>query len=414
MSAKTPREYDSLRRDRSGSGTWVSTIGGLLLTFGVAAAALAACSGGGDGVGTGGTGATGGAGGGGPPPPPDPYELFLKIEPKLVQTCGLCHKEGGSADAPFIAGTSPEERYASITAWPGIVIGEPDQSILMTHPDLPTHGGGEAPPMPPDVKPGVIEWLQAEAQSLPENTAEIGPSVKPFRPLLGGAFNTIYLGGLGPEFEYMSISFNADAIGGTTAEPTMLWVTNITVHTVAALPLHIVHPLFTVYSPGKPADPDPVDSFSNIDQTFTIDGDQQLGTGELVLTNWKKGAYLGIAFEIIEVYGGNAGAGTGCKDILSFTTNVVPAMQTCMMKCHGGTNPQAKGTMDLSELAVMPPEAACIEVRARINPAEPDKSQILQVTNPIENVVHMYKFEGDTNAYNAFKAQVTPWITAEQ
>jgi len=396
---------------------------GGLLSLGVVAAAvlsstsIAACGSKSEGGGSGGSGSTGtggDGGGGGAPAPPDPYELFLKIEPELVQTCGLCHKEGGSADAPFIAGKTPEERYASITAWPGIVVANPDQSLLITHPDDPNHGGGEAPGMPVKLKPDVLAWLAVEAQNLPENQADIGPSVKPFRPLLGGAFNTIYLGGLGPEFEYMSISFNADAIGGTTDKPTMLWLRNITVHTVADLPLHIVHPLFTVYAPGQAADPDPVDSFSTIDQTFTIDGDPTLGTGEVILTNWHKGSYLGAAFELIEVYGGNAGTGSGCNDIVSFQTNVVPAMQTCMMNCHGGKNPQAKGTMNLSELNAAMPTAACIEVRARISPGNPDASQIVQVTDPVQNVVHMYKFEGDINAYNAFKASVTPWIMAEK
>jgi len=399
------------------SGTSIGgSLFGVLLAVVVGAAAVSACGSEPAGEGSGGSGGGGGAGGagGGEQVAPDPYELFLKIEPKLVQVCGLCHKEGGSADAPFLAGTSPEQRYASITAWPGIVVASPDQSILMTHPDSPTHGGGEAPGLPSEIKPDVLEWLAAESTNLPENSGDIGPSVKPFRPLLGGAFNTLYLADLGPEFEYMSISFNAQAIGGTSDAPTMLWLQNITVHTVADNPLHIVHPVFTVYSPGKPADPDPVDSFSNLDQTFTIDGENALGTGELVLTNWSKGAYLGVAFELIEVYGGNAGMGQGCKDLVSFQTNVVPAMQTCMTKCHGGTNPQAKGTMDLSELNAASPVAACIEVRARIKAGDPAGSQILQVTDPIQPVVHMYKFEGDLNAYNAFKAKVEPWIMAEQ
>lgn len=395
---------------------------GALLAIGVSGALLGACGP----ESNGGTGATGSAGmagagggggggaGGGGPAGPTPYELFLKIEPELKGNCYICHKENGSADAPFIAGSTPEERYNSITSWPGIITATPAESILLTHPDQPTHGGGEAPPFPAEIKPDAIIWLTAESQNAPDAVEEIGPAVKPFKPIGGGAFNTLYLSELGPDFEYASISFNAKAIGGTSDEPTMLWLTNITVHTVADKPLHIVHPLFTVYPPGAPADPDPVDSFSNIDQTFTIDGNPKLGTGEVVLTNWKKGSYLGLAFELIEVYGGNAGGGTGCKDIATFQTVVVPKMQTCMMKCHGGTDPQAKGTMNLSELNAATPTAACIEVRARIKPGVPADSQILLVTDPTQIVVHKYKFDGDYNQYNAFKDAVTPWILAEQ
>jgi hypothetical protein len=398
-----------------------ATLLGALLAIGMSGAFLGAC--GPDPVkpipppiGAGGSGGGGAGGDGGSVVvPPTPYELFLKVEPELKMTCYICHRENGSADAPFLAGSTPEERYASITAWPGIVTKTAAESILLTHPDQPTHGGGEAPPMPPEIKPDVIVWLTAESANAPDASVDIGPAVKPFKPIVGGAFNTVYLGSLGPDFEFASISFNAKAIGGTTDDPTMLWLTNITVHTVADKPLHIVHPVFTVYPAGKPADPDPVDSFSNVDQTFTIDGNPTLGTGEVVLTNWVKGSYLGLAFELIEVYGGNAGAGTGCKDLATFQTVVVPQMQTCMMKCHGGTDPQAKGTMNLSELNAMPPAAACIEVRARIKPGVPSESQILLVTNPGPPiVVHKYKFDGNLNQYNAFKDAVTPWILSEQ
>ena len=288
------------------------------------------------------------------------------------------------------------------------------ESILLTHPDEPTHGGGEAPALPMEIKPDVITWLTAESANAPDAVEDLGPAVKPFKPIGGGAFNTVYLGSLGPDFEFASISFNAKAIGGTTDAPSMLWLTNITVHTVADKPLHVVHPVFTVYAPGSPADPDPVDSFSNIDQIFKIDTDPTLGTGEVVLTNWKKGSYLGLAFELIEVYGANSGGGSGCKDLATFTSVVVPQMQTCMMRCHGGTDPQAKGTMNLTELNAMTPSAACVEVRARIKPGVPAESQILLVTDPSKIVVHKYKFDGNLNQYNAFKDAVSPWIQAEQ
>ncbi len=398
---------------------------GALLAIGMSGALIGACgpdSKSGDAsstgvIGTGGSGGEGGGGGGGGAPPvaPTPYELFLKVEPELKMTCYICHRENGSADAPFLAGTTPEERYASITSWPGIITPTAAESILLTHPDMPSHGGGEAPPLPAAIKPDTIIWLTSEAANAPAAEIDKGPAVKPFKPLGGGAFNTVYLASLGPDFEFASISFNAKAIGGTPDDPSLLWLTNITVHTVADKPIHIVHPLFTVYPAGAPADPDPVDSFSNIDQTFTIDGNPTLGTGEVVLSNWKKGSYLGLAFELIEVYGGNPGGGTGCKDIATFQTVVVPQMQYCAMNCHGGKDPQAKGTMNLSELNAMTPTAACIEVRARIKPGKPEESQILLVTNPGPPiVVHKYKFDGNINQYNAFKDAVTPWILSEQ
>lgn len=366
-------------------------------------------------MGTGGMGGEGGAGGagGGGMAGPTLFDLYLKIDPAIKSKCYVCHKENGSAPYPFFAGKTPEERYQSVTGWEGLITESPAQSPLVVHPEEPSHADGNAERFVDNEKVALIEWLTAEAKVLPEGGGDIGPAVKPFKPLGGGAFNTVYLASLGPDFEFASISFNAKAIGGTADNPTMLWLSNITVHTIADKPIHIVHPLFTVYAPSSPADPDPADSFSNIDQTFTIEGDPTLGTGEVVLTNWKKNAYLGLAFEIIEIYGGNAGGG-GCTDVAKFKAEVVPQMQTCMSKCHGGTDPQAKGTMNLSELNAATPTAACVEVRARIKPGKPAESQILIVTDPVQVVVHKYKFDGNLIQYNAFRDAVSPWISAEQ
>lgn len=111
---------------------------------------------------------------------------------------------------------------------------------------------------------------------------------------------------------------------------------------------------------------------------------------------------------------GDAGQSRNCKDVTSFLSNVVPAMQSCMIDCHGGANPQAKGTMDLSMLNEATPVAACIEVRARIVPGNPDASSIVQVTSPLSATKHSYKFAGNIAAYNDFKSKVSQWISAEQ
>ena len=75
---------------------------------------------------------------------------------------------------------------------------------------------------------------------------------------------------------------------------------------------------------------------------------------------------------------------------------------------------EAQAAMDLSELAAMPPEAACINVRSHIVPGDPESSPILIVTDPTAPAVHMYKFAGNKNKYAAFKQAVSPWIMAEK
>lgn len=385
----------------------------------LASALLAACSGKG-GSGTGGTGATtastggseGGSGGSGgmtTMTPSTPRELFEQtVLPGLKSECGACHELNGPADEPFIAEPDP---YASITAWPGIVVKDANKSILVVHPNEPNHGGGQAPPISDELKAKALAWLKIEAMNLPDSMGNLVYSVKPFKPILGGGFSNIYLDDIDPSLKYASISFSAREL-----DSDLLQLKLLEVHPVEGQIIHVVHPLFTVYPMNGEPDPDPIDSFSGVDQTFQLDSpdsqDLTLGTGELILTNWQKDAYLGIAFELIENQGGG-GPAVGCKDVAKFKAEVVPQMQYCADTCHGGANETAKATMDLSKIGVDPPDEACAQVRARITPGDPEMSRIVIVTDPTGGAVHMYKFMGNKNKYQAFKTAVSPWIVSE-
>ena len=339
-------------------------------------------------------------------------DLFALAEPELMSVCGPCHQAGGAADAPFL---SAPDRYASIASWPGIIVKTASQSILVTHANDPSHGGGQAPSIPPSLQPKIDAWLEKEAVDLPSPEDDAGPSVPPFKPRLGGALNTVYLDPLGPDYENVSVSFFATELGDDPAHPSMLLLSALAVHPLAGKPVHIAHPLLTVYAKGSPPDPDPVDSFSNLDHTFAIDTDPTLGTGELVLTNWHKDAYLGIAFGGLGTEGGGSASGaTSCKDLTTFTQDVVPALQYCADTCHGGKNMKANATMDLSKLGDVTPKDACLQVRAHILPGDTVKSPVLVVTDPTQQAVHMYKFFGNVANYQAFKAKVAPWIEAEK
>ncbi len=379
-------------------------------------ALLGACSGGNGGSGgsagtvttteTGGSGGTGGGGGTGGEAPLDARGFFeQKVLPGLKSDCGACHELGGPADEPFLAEPDP---YVSITSWPAIVVKDATKSILIVHPGEGNHGGGQAPPLKDELKALCLEWLKMEAKNLPDATGNLVYSVKPFKPILGGAFNTVYLDAIDPSLQYASISFNARELTDT-----LLQLKDLQVHPIEGQSIHIVHPLFTVYAPKSEPDPDPVDSFSGTDQTFTLDTpDLSLGTGELVLSNWKKDSYLGIAFELIENEGGG-GPATSCLHITEFKEQVVPQLKYCADTCHGGANIQANATMDLSKLDADPPTDACAQVRSRITPGDPEMSRILQVTDPTQQAVHMYKFMGNKNKYQAFKTAVSPWILLE-
>ncbi len=381
-------------------------------------ALLGACSGGGGGSGgsagnttAGGSGGEGGSGGtatggSGGMAPLDARGFFeQKVLPGLESECGACHKLGGPADEPFLADPDP---YVSITSWPAIVVKDATKSLLVTHPNEANHGGGQAPPISDELKAVALEWLKMEAKNLPDAMGGLVYSVKPFKPILGGAFNNVYLDDIDPTLKFASISFNARELSDT-----LLQLKDLQVHPVEGQSIHVVHPLFTVYAPKSDPDPDPVDSFSGVDQTFTLETqDLSLGTGELILANWKKDSYLGIAFEVIENQGGG-GPATDCTHLSDFQQQVVPQLQYCADTCHGGANVQANATMDLSKLNADPPAEACAQVRARITPGEPDASRIVIVTDPTQQAVHMYKFKGNKNNYQAFKTAVSPWILLE-
>ncbi|NUQ77219.1 MAG: hypothetical protein HUU21_27100 [Polyangiaceae bacterium] len=337
--------------------------------------------------------------------------LFKALEPELLTTCGVCHEPGGLADTPFLAGP---DRYQSVASWPGVVVKNPEQSLFLTYS---VKGGGhsgtnlDADTNDPTLLARVKEWLTEEAKAIAAPPPEVGPAIDPFVPIMG--FNAVYLGPLGVDFEGMAITFNAEEIGTQS-----LSLTNIEVHTTAKLGVHLAHPLFVVFPVGQEADPDPVDSFSNVDQTFGPGSGGELGPGSLILTNWKPKAKLTIAFEVIEKIdpgandGGMDGGTGGCKDVGSFTANAQGQFSQRCGGCHGGGNAAAQGAVDMSDLND-DPAAACAQIRYRVKPADPATSQIFITTDPNGNAAHPYKFGGNTDNFNAFKNAVSTWIAAE-
>lgn len=354
------------------------------------------------------TGAGGsGGGGGGAPAGATGKDLFEAFKADMLGECGACHKLSGVADAPFLA--APDV-YSSITTWPGVITLTPTSSLLLTHPGSVTHGGGMAPDMSPALRAKVLPWLTKEALDIPKPSESTKPYITPFKPLLKGAFNTVYLDPLGKSLESSSISFNAVELGDP---PSMLMLTRVEVHPVAETSIHLVHPIFTVYPAGGGEEPDPIDSFANVDETLTLKDDPALGTGTVILTNWKKDARLGLAFEAAEVTGEGTPLDT-CKSQPKFVSEVVPQLKYCADNCHAGQEAKPTAAMNLSKLAMMPPDAACAQVRARIHPGDPETSDILVVTDPSKQIAHGYKFAGNKSKYSAFKAAVTPWINAEK
>lgn len=339
--------------------------------------------------------------------------LFEAMEADLMDACGGCHDAGGFADTPFLK----EPRYESITSWPGIIKKDPTQSILVTHAITGDGHGGtnlDSAALKDTLLPKVQEWLAEESKAIadiPEE--EKGKSVEPFAPILG--FNAVYLTDIDKVFTGMAITFTANEL-----TPSSLELTNVEVHTTAKLGIHLVHPLFSVYPKGGQPDPDPADSFSNVDQYIDYGQSAPLGPGTLILTNWLADGKLSLSFENIEPYstmvgdgGTDGGLMGGCNDLDAFGTNAKGQFQPCL-QCHGGGDSQANAAVDMSGLvndADVP--NACAQIRNRVNVDNPAQSQIFITTDPGGAAAHPFKFGQNQATWNGFKDAVSVWIAAE-
>ncbi len=340
-------------------------------------------------------------------------ELFAGIQPDLLKVCGSCHEPGGTADTPFLKGP---DYYHTVVSWPGIVRKDPKDSLFLTYS---IKGGGHSgvnlngDTVDPTLMSRVEAWLNEEAKAIAAPPMDQGPAIEPFVPILG--FNAVYLGALGAEFEGMAVTFFADPLGNNSIQ-----LREIEVQPTSKLGVHIVHPLFVVYPAKGGVEPDPIDSFSNVDQTFLPSEGGSLGPGTVVLTNWSNNAKLSVAFETIEKVDPNdpdAGAdgGTptgGCKDIAAFDANAKGQFQQRCGGCHAGGNGAATNAVDMSKLQ-SDSVAACAQILFRVKPADPPASQVFVVTDPGGNAAHPFKFGGNAANFDAFRTEIVKWIEKE-
>jgi hypothetical protein len=340
-------------------------------------------------------------------------QLFDGLVGEMLAECGTCHDAGGFADTPFLR----EPRYDSITSWPGVLTKDPADSLFLTYP---ISGGGHSGPnldsdgLKDTLLPKIQEWLAEEAKAIADTPPEQkGKSVDPFAPILG--FNAVYLDSIDPAFAGMAITFKANELTESSLE-----LTTVEVHTTAKLGIHMVHPLFSVYPKGGDPNPDPADSFSNVDQYVDYGKSDDLGPGTLILTNWVQGGKLQISFENVETFttlspdgGTDGGLGGGCVNVDSFNTNAKASFGQCL-GCHGGANGQATAAVDMQGLVNDADVTnACAQIRNRVSPQNPPDSQLFVTTDPNGNAAHPYKFNQNQGAFDGFKAAVSVWIADE-
>ncbi len=344
------------------------------------------------------------------------HAMFDQLSAQLFQECGACHAIGGPADTPFLGDPKSKnpDPYKTITSWPQFIVKDYKTSRLLTHPSTNEHKGTK----PSTTLVAELEaWLQEEAKAVKDVSKESKPTLPPFKPIVPG-FNAVYLGALGPDFDGMAVTFQSEELTGST-----LSLTEIQIHPTTKKGLKITHPLFTVFPAGSmDGQPDPVDSFSNVMQELAPGQSASLGPGKVILTNWKDGAKLSLAFETIAATDPNAGGGGaggggaspgGCKAVAAFKANVAPSLANPCFSCHGGANGTATAAVDMKAL-MTDPAATCAQVLNRVNVTDPAKSQLFVTTNPGGNATHPYKFGGNQANFNNFVSSVTKWIQQEK
>jgi hypothetical protein len=177
----------------------------------------------------------------------------------------------------------------------------------------------------------------------------------------------------------------------------------------AATGVHVVHPVFVVWDQNLTPTPDPIDSFSNLDETVFSGSSAALGPGTLLLPNFTAGDLISVAFATAEAKMGSAdgGVAAGCKNVAMFVANVKPllAAGTCSTNCHVGANPTSGLKWDTT-----PDAALCQVALTEINKTTPAQSQLLLQPDPAQANGHPQK----VNPFTNFQTAVTNWINAEK
>jgi hypothetical protein len=396
-------------------------VGAVVLGIAISGVSAVACSdGGADGLLGGRSGATADGGSGGPngngggdppgvidggvfgeagPEATKAESLFRALQNELVTTCGgtngVCHVSGvyqNNQTPKFLADPDP---YVAIHDYPGVIVKDPYGSKLIVKGP---HAGPAFTGTSKELGDKVLAWLTQEAFAIK------------VQPLPGsGAFsvangaNTVDVSKGGTGVDGTKITFDAATSGS------ILTLTNMKLVAPAATGVHLAHPIFVmVPKTGSPIE-DPVDSFSNLDQTQAAGSTQPLGTGTLILSSWDPTNQLRIDFTTLAAAAAPPDAGTtgGCKSVATFTANAVPALQnnTCL-NCHGAAGGSGFASLDMSQVG-KDNAKACAQALGRVNLANKAQSQIITAaTGGI--AAHPYK-----NAPAAYTTAMLNWINNE-
>ncbi|HEX4459409.1 MAG TPA: hypothetical protein VIA18_15625 [Polyangia bacterium] len=342
----------------------------------------------------GGAGGSGGVGGT-PDMAPDVSALFYaNVAPIITPACGGCHGVVGGAGPAFMLSTP--DLLKNVLAYPGLVANPPEQSRLYAK------GGHEGPALTPTQAPIILDWLTQYDASLAVDAGVQKPQVTPFAPLMTGT-NTVDLSVFDSTLAGQKLTFTAKMVG------TSIELADITLVPTAMSGIHVAHPLFVIWDPNLVAHPDPVDSFSGLDETVGAGTTSPLGPGLVVLPSFAAGSLLSVGFSTIEAKAAVDGGTTtsGCKALSMFVANVKPLIQSNCNTCHVGNAPTAGLAFDSKDDATL-----CTVALTEINLTTVASSNLLLKPDPSANgdAGHPKKL----NPFTAYQTAVTNWINAEK
>jgi hypothetical protein len=347
--------------------------------------------------------------------------------PILRANCTTCHA-GSRPQVEFLVGDTDFEIYDTLKAFdpPVVNFEAPGSSRILSK------GQHDGPALNAEQTAGLLQWLQSERDvTITKPTdetqllatapfaVELCPPFDPANPtFVCPTVNRVLLdavpvvGALIPGAE---ISFTAHSLSSA------LYLSNLKI-TGGTAGAYIEHPLFVSTPAEGESYPDQIDRYFNVKMNLAANAVEQLSGGTAVFAGFVPTDMVEIHFRVLSPFKPDTGGGMapgGCKVLQSFKTNAGPRLTQNCASCHaGGANPNARAAMDLTGVAATNDEAAqataCAQARTRINLVNTEQSGFYIAPNPGSAINHPFKFNGDVNAFNAFKAAMEIWVQAEK
>jgi hypothetical protein len=339
-------------------------------------------------------------------------EFLERVAPILGGTdgrsgsCGPCHAIPGGIGPAFLA--PDPDMLTTLLHYPGLIGASPEASRLYTR------GRHEGPELAASDASVVAQWIVDWNASMSMQPRRMFVSIDPFLPITGR--NQVDLSLISGSLRHRSITFTSTTVG--VVDPSLM-LSELTVHTATA-GVHIVHPLFSIWSDGAAGVPDRFDSFSGLDVVIAPNAAAELGPGILILPHYAMGARISIAFEAVEpmpVDPTNPPPAVmpGCRSMEAFTTNVMPTFSLRCASCHAGGMGNATAAFDMSGVSepdVQNQARVCANALAEVDLFEPSASHVFTYATEGSGIVHPLKLE--STELEQFRREVTLWIVQER